>query len=61
MTKTFKVYYEGTVTGVVEIDATSLEKAIKIANKTEKGIDIKFYPEDWKIDEELTKELNKEN
>jgi len=61
MTKTFKVYYEGTVTGVVEIDATSLEEAIKIANKTEKGIDIKFYPEDWKIDEELTKELNKEN
>jgi len=60
MKKTFNVYYEGTVTGLVEIEANSLEEAIKKGEKSEEAINIKYYPEDWKVDKDLTKELNKE-
>lgn len=51
----FAIYWEGTVTGVSCVEAETVEKAIEKAKHSDDGIEIKFYPEDWAVDESLTK------
>lgn len=62
--KSFIIYWEGTVTGTSTVEANSIEEAIDIAKsddyECEDGIDIEFYPEDWKVDEGTTESLNKD-
>jgi hypothetical protein len=54
----FRIMWEGTVTGQTFVEANTIEEAIAKAKKSEDAIDIEYYPEDWEVDEELTKSVN---
>lgn len=61
----FEIYWEGTVTGVSYVKGKSLKDALQRAKSgeslkdDEESIDIEFYPEDWKVDEPLTRDVVK--
>lgn len=53
---TFTVFFTGTVIGSCDVEAESMEEAIRIAKSDDfsESIDIEQYPEDWEVDEECT-------
>jgi len=56
--KEFGIYWEGTVTGYSVEKGKTLEDAMERARNSDNPIEIKFYPEDWNVDNELTLEQN---
>jgi hypothetical protein len=52
----YTIYYKGAVSGYVNVDADSLEEAIKKSDNL--AIELMDLPDDWEVDKELTEELN---
>ena len=56
--KTFQVSVDWTVTATVEIEADSLEEAIKLAHDAELPYPGEYVEDSFRVDEEVTRDLN---
>ena len=56
--KTFEISVDWTVTATVEIEAESLEEAIKLAHDAELPYPGEYVDDSFRVDEETTRELN---